>query len=32
MEALNEDVIELEAVECDCCPECGPDCCTDGCC
>ena len=33
METTTQDeIIEVETVDCDCCPECGPECCEDGCC
>ena len=32
MDATDNDIIEVETLDCDCCPECGPDCCEDGCC
>ena len=33
METTTQDeIIEVETIDCDCCPECGPECCEDGCC
>jgi hypothetical protein len=32
MDTTDNNNIEVETLDCDCCPECGPDCCEDGCC